>query len=245
MTIDWIELQHTARLTKIGSGAEATVYALGSEYALRIAVDGCRQHVARAMIAIRAAQLAGIPAPSSCAIVALQSGWGMMMERISTRSMMDDLVFQPWRVAGLAKALGRLHALIHQIPAPAGLPQLQRELSDGTMSSDNRLLHWDFNPANVLWSSRVGWNVIDWGNACAGPPAADVGRTLHMIDSGRPARITSPTLLSMSRPARSALRYWYLDGYMEHRSLDVAAALTWQRFFRSSPQVCTAAVCDG
>jgi len=37
-----------------------------------------------------------------------------------------------------------------------------------------RFLHRDYHPTNVLWTDGVISGIVDWGNACVGPPGADV-----------------------------------------------------------------------
>ena len=36
-------------------------------------------------------------------------------------------------------------------------------------------IHRDYHPGNVLWSRARLTGVVDWVNACLGPPAVDVG----------------------------------------------------------------------
>lgn len=51
------------------------------------------------------------------------------------------------------------------------------------------LIHRDFHPANLLWTDHHLTAVIDWVNACIGPPGVDVGHCrvnlalLHGLDS--------------------------------------------------------------
>jgi aminoglycoside phosphotransferase (APT) family kinase protein len=41
--------------------------------------------------------------------------------------------------------------------------------------SDDRLVHRDYNPSNVLWASGRVSGVVDWVNACRGPGGVDIG----------------------------------------------------------------------
>ena len=41
--------------------------------------------------------------------------------------------------------------------------------------SDERFVHRDFHPGNVLWRRAKVSGVVDWQAACLGPPAVDVG----------------------------------------------------------------------
>jgi hypothetical protein len=87
------------------------------------------------------------------------------MERLDGLDMLADLASRPWRVRRHARTLARLHDRLHEIEAPAGLA--------GGFGPGNRLLHLDLHPGNVMLTAR-GPVVIDWTNAHAGAPGADV-----------------------------------------------------------------------
>jgi aminoglycoside phosphotransferase (APT) family kinase protein len=70
--------------------------------------------------------------------------------------MLAELRRRPWRSVEHTRTLAQLHARLHQIPF-----------------EDERLLHLDLHPDNVMLTSR-GPVVIDWTNAAAGDPAFDV-----------------------------------------------------------------------
>src|SRR5439155_26735153 len=82
-------------------------------------------------------------------------------------SMWEDLRRRPWRGRRHMQLLAELHAQLHRIDAPSGLP---------TAGDGGTLLHLDFHPANVLLSPS-GPVVIDWTNARSGPAALDVAMT--------------------------------------------------------------------
>jgi aminoglycoside phosphotransferase (APT) family kinase protein len=44
----------------------------------------------------------------------------------------------------------------------------------GPAAADPVLIHRDFHPGNLLWSSGAISGVVDWGNACVGPAAFDL-----------------------------------------------------------------------
>ena len=101
-------------------------------------------------------------------------GSDIVMERIDGRSMLGDLARRPWHLRSHARLLACLHRRLHSIAAPAGL---QSRFGDG-----NALLHLDLHPENVIVAAR-GPCVIDWTNAAAGPPAADVVQTWVLMAS--------------------------------------------------------------
>jgi Ser/Thr protein kinase RdoA (MazF antagonist) len=92
---------------------------------------------------------------------------GLVLERVDGRTMSQELRRRPWLLGRHAQLLARLHRALHELPAPAGLPAI-----DG----GDRLLHLDLHPDNIMLS-RAGPVVIDWTNARAGKPMADVAQT--------------------------------------------------------------------
>ncbi len=104
------------------------------------------------------------------------TGTDMVLERLTGPTMLEALARRPWRVGSLGRALGRLHDRLHALPAPKWLPQ--RFATAG----DDRVLHLDLHPGNVLLTRR-GPVVIDWRNAGAGDPAADVAMTMVTVGS--------------------------------------------------------------
>jgi streptomycin 6-kinase len=102
------------------------------------------------------------------------TGTDMVLERLTGPTMLEVLARRPWRVGSLGRTLGRLHDRLHALPAPEWLPR--RFATAG----DDRVLHLDLHPGNVLLTRR-GPVVIDWRNACAGDPAADVAMTMVLV----------------------------------------------------------------
>jgi aminoglycoside phosphotransferase (APT) family kinase protein len=98
----------------------------------------------------------------------------IVMERIDGRSMLADLARRPWLFRSHARQLARLHQQLHTIQAPAWL---HSPFGDG-----RALLHLDLHPENVMIAAGRPW-VIDWTNAAAGPPRADVAQTWVLIAS--------------------------------------------------------------
>ena len=96
---------------------------------------------------MRRAEAAGVPVPH---VLEVHSD-GLVLERIDGPTMLGEIERQPWRFAGHARELGRLHRRI----------------------LDVGLAHRDFHPLNVLLAER-GPVVIDWSNGGDGPAEDDV-----------------------------------------------------------------------
>jgi Ser/Thr protein kinase RdoA (MazF antagonist) len=53
----------------------------------------------------------------------------------------------------------------------------------GQPEYEPRFVHRDFHPGNVLWSRGAATGVVDWANACAGPPGIDVAACRWNLDA--------------------------------------------------------------
>ncbi|MGW5973432.1 phosphotransferase [Streptomyces sp. NPDC055186] len=154
----------------IARGRDADVFALDESRVLRRRRRGSPAELEARVMAHVAAY--GCPVPKVYEI----NGPDMVLERLTGPTMLDVLARRPWRVGSLSRTLGGLHDRLHTVPAPEWLPR--RFATAG----DDRVLHLDLHPGNVMLTRR-GPVVIDWSNAGAGDPAADVAMTLVTVDS--------------------------------------------------------------
>jgi tRNA A-37 threonylcarbamoyl transferase component Bud32 len=131
----------------IASGRACDVFEHGETAVLRRYREGEPCDPEREAAVMRRAEAAGVPVPR---VLEVHSD-GLVLERVDGPTMLEEIERQPWRFAGHARALGRLH---------------RRVLDAG-------LVHRDFHPLNVLQAER-GPVVIDWSNGGEGPPEEDV-----------------------------------------------------------------------
>lgn len=121
------------------------------------------------------ARAAGYPVPEVHDV----EGPALVMDRVQGPTMLDDLGRRPWLLTRHARTLAALHDRLHAIAAPEGLV--------AAPVPGDRLVHLDLHPANILMSED-GPVVIDWSNARAGDPAADLASTwVIMATSDIPA----------------------------------------------------------
>lgn len=152
----------------LASGRAADVFADGASR-VRRRYRSRRDCISEAAV-MRHARGRGFPAPE----VFDAHGSEIVMERIEGRSMLEDLTQRPWRLRANAELLARLHGQLHEIVAPESLAS--------RFGPERALLHLDLHPGNVLLADD-GPYVIDWTNAAAGPPAADLAQTWVLIAS--------------------------------------------------------------
>jgi Ser/Thr protein kinase RdoA (MazF antagonist) len=130
----------------------------------------------------------GFPVPK----VYEASGTDLVLERLDGRDMLTEMGRRPWTIARHARLLAELHNRLHQLPAPDGLRQAR--------GTGDRILHLDLHPGNVMLTSR-GPVVIDWSNAQAGQPGADVAMAYVIMATAETDLIPLPL-----RPVVGVLR---------------------------------------
>ncbi|HEX8068090.1 MAG TPA: aminoglycoside phosphotransferase family protein [Thermoleophilaceae bacterium] len=219
---------------RIGQGREAEILEAGEGRALRLLWDPEGEPwLDREEAALRAASAAGAPVPAVYERTTVDGRPGLVMERLDGPDLLTRIGRRPWTLVAAGRVLGRLHASLHRVPAPAELPDLKdvvrlllergadrvpsglsaeaherlAELPDG-----DRICHGDYHPANVLLGA-AGPRVIDWASASRGDPSADVCRTCLIVELGvLPAQ--APALVRrLDRVGRSLLLRSYLRAY--------------------------------
>lgn len=188
--------------------------------------------------ATRLANESRLPVPSVDGVVTIDGRPGVVLEHVDGGTLLADLQARPWTLPMGARTLADLHARIHgrrtpdlpplrdrlerRIERAPAVPAAARERALAVLESlpdDDRLLHGDFHPANVLLGDR-GPVVIDWLDASAGPPAADVARTvllLRFADGGPLVRILGRAFARL-----------YLRAYRRDRTLNPSLVRRWE-----------------
>lgn len=154
----------------LARGRDADIFDLGDGKILRQARNG-RSLAAEAEVMAHAADH-GVPVPR---VYEVTGDGAIVMDRVDGPTLLDVLTQQPWRAGEVARVLAELHASVHRVPAPAGLASVD---ADGSS-----LLHLDLHPANII-ATPVGPALIDWANARAGSPAADLAMTWILLATG-------------------------------------------------------------
>lgn len=154
--------------------------------------------------------------------------------------MLHAMSRQPHRFLEMAHTMADLHAHIHQ-QATVGLPRwrdkfrwaLERvPLSNAQKSAitqhtaalpdDDKVCHGDFHPDNILLTAD-GPRAIDWNNAFAGHPLADIAWTSLLFQISE-APAGSEAQIAAMMNARAA----FLEAYLARRlGTDRAALNAW------------------
>lgn len=234
-------------LERLGGGREAEIFAFGEGRVLRLARNPARAAaVEREVAAMRAARQAGAPVPAVYERLEVDGRPGVVIERLEGDDLLARLGKRPWSVRSVGRTLGRVHAQLHRVTAPAELPsvadELRRRLGSelvpaavrelaltrlDELPDGDRLCHGDFHPANLL-PAGSGYAVIDWPLGARGHPPADVARTCLLITGGMVPDDAPRVVRQLEAYGRRILLSAYLRGYRSELALDQALLKRWR-----------------
>jgi len=177
----------------------------------------------------RLVHASGAPVPAVGEVVEIDGRMGLLYAQVEGESMLAAMGTQPWRLVHFARQLAEQQADLHNRSLPAGMPaQRERMWSKierakalppatrqrvlallDSLPTSNRLCHGDFHPDNVLLTA-TGPVIIDWIDATAGHPLADVARSsLLMTFAQPPAGSTFDWKIWL-------VRRWFHSAYLAH-----------------------------
>ncbi|MBI1886065.1 MAG: aminoglycoside phosphotransferase family protein [Chloroflexi bacterium] len=198
----------------------------GAQHALRVFRHAeATASVQREQAAMEAAAAGGIPVPAIEAAGTWRDLPVMVLSWCPGQPLLAVLQRRPWLLWRLGSACGRLQAHIHTVPAPPSLvegapdywlrgvrslyPDVDELLGRLGISTAS-LVHFDYHPLNILTDGETITGVVDWTNAAAGDPRADVARTITMLRAAPAPR--NPLMLLLS-PFRALLARVWLRGH--------------------------------
>ena len=219
---------------RIGQGREAEVLEAGDGRVLRLLWNARHEPwLDREEAALRAVRAAGAPVPAVYERRTEDGRPGLVMERADGSDLLTRIGTRPWTVLAAGRLLGRVHARLHEVPAPRELPdvkdmirevlELRADLVPHHLSAEahellaglpdgDRVCHGDYHPGNVLLTA-TGPRVIDWSSASRGDPMADVCRTQLIVELGEVPEHAPALLRRLDRVGRSLLLRSYLRAY--------------------------------
>jgi aminoglycoside phosphotransferase (APT) family kinase protein len=162
-------------------------------FALRILRPDEQETAAAEQRSMEAARAAGAPAPQVVATGSWQRRPVMLLSWCEGQTLRAAIQARPWAAFRLGVACGREQARLHAAPAPPSLastrwltrfgpldPELVERL-EGIEMPRRALIHLDFHTDNVLVAGGEVTGLVDWTNACAGDPRADLARTWSLL----------------------------------------------------------------
>lgn len=189
-----------------------------------------QKDIEREILCTQSVQNCGLMVPEYRGYVSEYNGKrAIIQEYISGESMMKMLLAGQAQPEDLAAKFAQIHYDMHQCEADGLEDSKVRyerllKLSEYNLGGDltNRMLklldklpggrklcHNDYHPGNIICNSR-GMFTIDWSDATAGDPFADVARTIQMFDFGgntEPGKIDPERAARMKSARKDIMRF--------------------------------------
>jgi thiamine kinase-like enzyme len=230
------------------TGTETEVFLVGEDKVLCVNMYRGDEAIDRALTALEAARGRGVHVPAFAGPVTISGKRGILLELLDSKNLLAKLGQAPWKVCSVGRITGAAHASLNSVLGPRALPTIhdiafhaieqsahaygdRRELASrlAALPSGDRLLHCDLNPANLLFDARRRrWDVVDWGSAARGDPAADVALTLIMMSDGAVPDSTSRVVGFVAPYGRRLLIRAYMSEYLAHRAVDLRVVAKWR-----------------
>ena len=230
---------------RLAGGRTAEIFAWGEGRVLKLLRPGFpAEDAAREAAITRRVHAAGLPVPAVYEEVEVAGRPGIVFERIDGPPMVRALQRQRGRILHYARLLADLQAAVHACVVPdlpsqrrrlygaiaetAALPVPWKEAAWAALArlpDGAALCHGDFHPANIILSQQRGPVILDWLDATAGNPLADVARTALLIELGDlPPRAPRRLFIRLLRRLFLAA---YLGRYRQRRAADRRALADW------------------
>lgn len=163
-------------------------------FVLRIFPAGTGEAAEREALAMDAAARHGLPVPAVVTRGAVAGRQVLVSNFIPGALAFEVLDAHPDRAHDLGLRIGETFGRLHRVAAPPGLrarddawierggPALSpiRHLL-ATVPGQDRLLHLDYHPKNLLIRDDRVAGIIDWENAMPGPPHMDLARSRAIL----------------------------------------------------------------
>ncbi|HEX5166410.1 MAG TPA: phosphotransferase [Thermomicrobiales bacterium] len=218
--LDALGYADATTITPVAGGRDTVIYRVeggGSAFALRIFRPEQLRTSEREVLAMQAAAAAGLPVPRVHAAGVYEGRPVLLLDWCEGMMVVEALGRWPERATALGIACGETLAAIHAVPAPAGMPAHGWLAWSGLAPDDplyqrlaasarpDRLLHLDYHPLNILTDGQWLTAVLDWTNANAGDPRADLARAIAILrlDAGDLHPGARPILRAFERGLRA------------------------------------------
>ncbi|CAN5820979.1 aminoglycoside phosphotransferase family protein [soil metagenome] len=230
---------------RLAEGRAAELFAWGDDQVLKLFRNNHWIAAEQEAQIGRLAYAHGVRTPRVYEIIEWEGRPGIIFERIQGVALLTAFSTQPWRLLALARAFAELHATLHQVSMPElrpihevlqahiqqapglpiGLQQASLNLLHQLPDVD-KLCHSDFHPDNVIVAPD-GLVVVDWANAVAGHPLADVAKTNLLLKFGQlPPRVPVVKRWGLEL-LRTLLRTTYLNRYFQINALPRQQLTLW------------------
>ncbi len=230
----------------VGTGRTADVFRYGAGAVVKVLRPGIPRQWAELEARLTAAvHHRGVRTPEVRGLVDIDGRQGIVFEHIKGPSMWQEMMASTADAERLARLLGAMHRDLRAEMAPVELPSLAERVADkvahaepltdperdqvavevGRLDQGGSLCHGDMHPGNVIMSP-TGPVIIDWYDAAAGSPLADVVRTSLLI---RPdAASVQPHLPGATTPLLGVIHAAYLREVLAGEPVPAAEIKAWE-----------------
>lgn len=184
----------------------------------------------------------GLPVPAVRDIVSIRHRRGIVMERIVGETLAERMMTRPDESDRWMEMLVELQQEVSRVSGIGALRSLKErlgadivdaravsnedrtrllELLDG-LPDKRSMCHFDFHPGNVIVGPQ-GPVIIDWFDAGAGDPAADLVRTAMLLRYGAANSYGPDMVAMMARVHRD-----YLAHMARHPDFDIDSLVAWE-----------------
>lgn len=205
-----------AELSPVGGGWDTSLWRVvsadGISYALRVFQPEQATRCHREAVVMRTLREQGLPVPAVQAESVEGEQPALLLEWCPGQPILNQIQARPWRVWHLGRAMGRVHAQLHQLPVPDALAGELPRVAQDVPGSGSRfsIVHMDFHPLNVMSDGNEVTGVLDWANVGVGDPRADLARTVTLL---RLAPMPPDVPATLQRASRALLEVAWRQGY--------------------------------
>jgi aminoglycoside phosphotransferase (APT) family kinase protein len=175
-----------------------------SRLVLRMFKAGAYGSAEREALAMEAAARHGLPVPLVLARGVVEHRPVLLSTFAEGVPAFATIVASPATAPEIGRAMGDVLGRLHQVPAPEGLSSPGAWIDRGgpaleplrsrleNVPNQDRLLHLDYHPLNVLVKDGAITGVIDWENTAMGPPHMDLARTRAILRAIVAGSVSAP-----------------------------------------------------
>jgi len=231
----------------VAQGRTADIFEWEENRVLKLYKDGfARKTAEKEFNVVRELAKKELPVPEVFELITYQKRWGVIFEKVSGPTMLEQIASNPGDIIGEARRLAELHKNF-QIKVDIQLLQFKalvkksisrvKEINGKTreklwetldqLTEGDKLCHGDFHPENVI-IGRDKVIVIDWLTAAVGNPLADVARTSIILKLGAIPHHKSEEEIRVMKKLRDNFYKEYLKHYLKITGEDQNLIEKWE-----------------
>lgn len=191
------------QLKKIGQGKTAEIYDYDNGKVLKLFYKAFPDEYVKTEYDV-SSKLSALymPVPNAYEIVEYENRKGIIFEKLTGNTLMQDLSKKPWTIKSIVDRMVTVYnefsrinidclrsfkeVLLTQITSAPLLSDTEKELVLSyvkSVSDGNKVCHGDFHPDNIIVNGD-DVRVIDWLTAVKGPIEYDIARTYILLTFG-------------------------------------------------------------